>query len=131
MVDENKTEGQDREPRRRARRLQVRLEGRLLGRQTHAVTVVDISQTGCLVQCPASLDLGAILDLEVELGGEKLSAKVRVAEAALDGDAAAEAKPLFLTGLAFLGLPARAEVQLRRFLEDEARRRRGADAAPR
>ena len=131
MVDRIKTQGQDRGPRRRARRLKVRLEGRLAGRQSHAVTVVDISQSGCLVQCPASLDLGAILDLVVDLGVEKLSAKVRVAEAALDGDAAAPATPLFLTGLEFLGLPARAEVQLRRFLDDEARRRRGADTAPR
>lgn len=131
MADETKTEGQDRGPRRRARRLRVELVGRLVGRQTHAVTIVDISQTGCLVQCSTSLDMGVILDLELALGAEKLSAKVRVAEAALDGDATAEGTPLFLTGLEFLGLPARAEAQLRRFLQDEARRRRGADAASR
>jgi len=131
MADQVKTEGEGHGPRRRARRLPVRLEGRLAGRQTHAVKVIDISQTGCLVQCSACLDMGAILDLEVDLGGDKLSAKVRVAEAALDGDAAAEAAPLFLTGLEFLGLPARDEVKLRRFLDDEARRRRGADAPSR
>ncbi len=127
MTDQVRSEGEEHGPRRRARRLQVQLAGRLAGRQAHPVRVIDISQTGCLVQCPASLDMGAILDLEVEVGAEKISAKVRVAAAALDGDAA-EATPLFLTGLEFLGLAARDSAKLRCFLDDEARRRRGADA---
>jgi len=131
MANENQTDGQAGGPRRRAPRLKVRLPGRLTGRQTRAVTVVDISQSGCLVQCPAALDLGAILDLEVDLGSEKVLAKVQVAEASLDGDAEAEGPALFLTGLKFLGLLARAEAQLRRFLHDEARRRRSADPTPR
>jgi hypothetical protein len=131
MVKESQTEGQDRGSRRRAPRLKVSLPGRLAGRQTHAVTIVDISQSGCLIQCPAALDLGSILDLAVDLGGGTVSVKVQVAEASLDGDAGAEGPAVFLTGLEFLGLSARAEAQLRRFLGDEARRRRGADSAPR
>ena len=53
---------------------------------------MDLSLTGCLVQCGALLDHGAILDLAIEVGGAPLEAKVKVAESYVDG-AAPEAAP--------------------------------------
>ena len=105
----------------------MRLDGRLSGRVAHPVTVVDLSLTGCLVQCGALLDHGAILDLAMEIGGAPLSAKVKVAEACVDG-AATEAAPRYLAGLEFLGLTPQSADRLRRFLDDERRRRQRADA---
>lgn len=113
--------------RRRAPRLPMRLAGRLTGRVAHPVTVVDLSLTGCLVQCGALLDHGAILDLAMEIGGPPLDAKVKVAESYVDG-AALEAEPRYLAGLEFLGLPPQAADRLRRFLDAERRRRQRADA---
>jgi len=113
--------------RRRAPRLPMRLAGRLTGRVAHPVTVVDLSLTGCLVQCGALLDHGAILDLAMEIGGKPLDAKVKVAESYVDG-AAPEAEPRYLAGLEFLGLPPQAADRLRRFLDEERRRRQRADA---
>ena len=105
----------------------MRLAGRLAGRVTHPITVLDLSLTGCLVQCGALLDHGAILDLEMEVGGSPLHAKVKVAESYVDG-AAPEAAPRYLAGLEFLGLPPQAADRLRRFLDEERRRRQRADA---
>jgi hypothetical protein len=116
--------------RRRAPRVRVERPGRLTGRAPHPVTVMDLSLTGCLVRCVALLDAGAVLDLAIDLEDGPLTAKVRVAEASVDGTAAADG-PGCLAGLEFLGLPARAETRLRRFLDEERRRRRSADAAPR
>ena len=114
--------------RRRAPRLATRLPGRLNGRVPRPVTVVDLSVTGCLVQCGSLLDHGAILDLDLDVAGEPLFARVRVAEAYVDGAAPAAG---YLAGLEFLGLPPRGAERLRRFLDDERRRRRNADAQPR
>lgn len=114
--------------RRRAPRVPTHLEGVLTGRVSRPVSVVDMSVTGCLVRCDAALDRGAILDLRVSLGDEALGCKVRVSEASLDGAAVDGPSPRFLVGLAFLGLSAREESRLRRFL-DEQRRRGGADAS--
>jgi hypothetical protein len=105
----------------------IRLAGRLAGRSARDVTVVDLSLSGCLVQCETLLDHGAILDLRVELAPEPLTAKVEVTEASLDGAASAES-PRYLAGLRFLALPVKEEARLMRFLDDE-RRRRSADAA--
>ena len=116
--------------RRRAPRLSVDRPGRLSGRHPRAVTVLDLSVSGCLVRCGSLLDTGAILDLEVTLDDGPLSVKVRVAEASVDGAGNAD-PPGCLAGLEFLGLPAREDTRLRRFLEDERRRRRSADASPR
>lgn len=102
----------------------MRLEGSLAGRAVRAVTVLDLSVSGCLVQCDARLDPGAILDLSLQLEDGPLSAKVRVMEASLDGEAAAGEPQRCLAGLEFLGLPAREEGRLRRLLEVERRRRR-------
>ena len=113
--------------RRRAPRLPMRLAGRLAGRVAHPVTVLDLSVTGCLVQCGALLDHGAILDLAMEIGGTELEARVKVAEAYVDGTAP-EAAPQYLAGLEFLGLTPQAADRLRRFLDDERRRRQRADA---
>jgi hypothetical protein len=113
--------------RRRAPRLAMRLAGRLDGRVAHPVVVVDLSLTGCLVQCGALLDHGAILDLAMEIGGAPLGAKVKVAESYVDG-AAPESAPRYLAGLEFLGLPPQAADRLRRFLDEERRRRQRADA---
>jgi PilZ domain-containing protein len=105
----------------------MRLDGRLSGRVAHPVTVLDLSVTGCLVQCGALLDHGAILDLAIEIGGASLDAKVKVAESYVDG-AAPEGAPQYLAGLEFLGLPPQASDRLRRFLDEERRRRQRADA---
>ena len=113
--------------RRRAPRLPIRVAGRLTGRVAHPVTVVDLSLTGCLVQCGSLLDHGAILDLAMEIGGPPVDAKVKVAESYVDG-AAPEAAPRYLAGLEFLGLPPQAADRLRRFLDEERRRRQRADA---
>ena len=113
--------------RRRAPRLPIHLEGSLSGRAPRPVTVVDVSLTGCLVQCGALLDPGAILDLQFALDPDPLAAKVRVAESYLDGAAPAAAAQRFLAGLEFLALPPREATRLRRFLDEERRRRRSAD----
>ncbi len=112
--------------RRRSPRVEIRLEGSLCGRSTRGVTVVDLSLSGCLVQCDALLDHGAILDLRMDLDREPFTAKVQVSEASLDGSASA-APPRYLAGLRFLSLPVQEESRLMRFL-DEERRRRSADA---
>src|SRR5712691_7838730 len=88
---------------RRAPRLAVELPGALVSRRSRAVTVVDLSFT----------------------------AKVRVTESYLDGSAGSTASPRYLAGLAFLGLQAQEEARLRRFLDEERRRRRGADTPSR
>ena len=113
--------------RRRAPRLPIHLEGSLSGRAPRPVTVVDVSLTGCLVQCGSLLDPGAILDLKFALDPDTLAAKVRVAESYVDGAAASPGPQRFLAGLEFLSLPAREATRLRRFLDEERRRRRSAD----
>ena len=114
--------------RRRAPRLSVERAGRLKGRLPHAITVIDLSHTGCLVRCGTLLKSGAILDFEMDLDDGPLSTKVRVADASVDGAASAEAGQ---AGLEFMGLPPREDARLRRFLDEERRRRRSADASPR
>jgi len=116
--------------RRRAPRLAIQLEGRLASRVPHPVTVVDLSVTGCLVRCDALLDHGAILDLELRLGEDPLGTRVRVADAYLDGSRTEGETGRYLAGLEFLGLPPREAAHLRRFLDDERRRRQRADACP-
>jgi hypothetical protein len=94
------------------------------------VTVLDLSATGCLVRCDNLLDAGAILDLQVDLepgGAEPFVAKVRVAGSSLDGAVTDGGR--VLAGLEFVGLPARDDVRLRRFLEEERRRRRADSPA--
>jgi hypothetical protein len=115
--------------RRRAPRLPIERDGLLSGRQARPVKVLDLSGSGCLVRCDALLDAGAILDLELRLEKEPLRAKVRVTNACLDGAVVPGEPPRFLAGLEFLSLSAREQAALRRFLEDERRRRRSADAA--
>jgi PilZ domain-containing protein len=117
--------------RRRAPRLSVDRPGSLKGRLPRAVTVIDLSLTGCLVRCDTLLVHGAILDLDVMLDDGPLPMKVRVVESSLDGAAGPEAGPGCLAGLEFLGLPPREDARLRRFLDEEKRRRRSADASPR
>ena len=117
-------------PRRRAPRLSMRLDGRLRGRVAHPVTVVDLSVTGCLAECGTLLDPGAILDLAMDIGAPALEARVKVAESYVDGTAP-ETAPRFLAGLEFLGLTPHAADRLRRFLDEERRRRQRADAPAR
>ena len=105
----------------------MRLAGRLVGRTALPVVVVDMSVTGCLVQCGALLDKGAILGLAVEIGGPVLDARIKVAESYVDGSAPDDA-PRYLAGVEFLGLMPHAADRLRRFLDEERRRRLGADA---
>lgn len=116
-------------PRRRAPRMSTRIEGSLEGRASRDVTVLDLSLTGCLVQCDALLDHGAILDLHLRLDQEPLTAKVRVAESYLDGAAPPDDVQRYLAGFRFLSLSVQEEARLRRFLEEE-RRRRSAHAPP-
>jgi hypothetical protein len=99
----------------------VDIKGLLTGRSAWNVCIVDLSLSGCLVQCPVALDHDAIVDMELEIGTEKLGIKARVVYASVDGTALPEEKR-HLIGLEFLGLPAREEADLRRFLEDELRR---------
>ena len=115
--------------RRRAPRLEVRLEGSLKGRTERHVSLVDLSVSGCLVRCGSALDHGAILDLHLRLDEDDFAVKVQVTESSLDGASASDGPARYLAGLSFLGVPAREEARLRRFLEDE-RRRRSADASP-
>jgi hypothetical protein len=128
LVAKNLMAGRD-ASRRRTLRLPVERDGSLSGRQPRPVKLLDLSASGCLVRCDALLDPGAILDLELRLDAEPLNAKVRVTNSCLDGDAPSGLPPRFLAGLEFLSLSAREEAALRRFLEDERRRRRSADAA--
>lgn len=116
--------------RRRTLRLPVHRAGSLSGRQPRPIELLDLSPSGCLVRCDALLDAGRILDLELQLD-DPLRAKVRVTNACQDGSVAAGQAARFLAGLEFLGLSAREQAALRRFLEDERRRRRSADAAAR
>jgi hypothetical protein len=89
---------------------------------------VDVSLTGCLVRCSTLLDQGAIFDLRAALGDEPFVAKVRVTSASLDG-APPEGDASYLAGLEFLSLSALEGARLRRFVEQERQRRRGADPA--
>ncbi len=116
---------------RRAPRLAVELPGDLVSRRSRAVTVVDLSLTGCLVRCEALLDADQVLDLRTTLGAAPFTAKVRVTESYVDGSTGSGASPRYLAGLAFLGLQNQEEARLRRFLEEERRRRRGADPSSR
>jgi len=116
---------------RRAPRLAVQLPGALVSRRSRVVTVVDLSLTGCLVRCDDALDADQVMDLRTELGSAPFTAKVRVTESYLDGSAGSGSPPRYLAGLAFLGLQAQEEARLRRFLDEERRRRRGADTPSR
>jgi PilZ domain len=127
VVAKNTMAGWD-SSRRRAPRLPIDREGSLSGRRPRPVKVLNLSPSGCLVQCDALLDPGVILDLEVRLETEPLSAKVRVTNSCVDGSAPAGQPPRYFAGMEFLSLSAREQAGLRRFLEDERRRRRSADA---
>ncbi len=111
---------------RREPRLAVDLPATLGGRVPRPARVVDLSLVGCLVRSPAALDDGAVVDLHLELPDGLLRTKARVAEGSIDGDSPPESGPQFLTGLEFFGLAAADEVRLRRFVEGESRRRKGA-----
>ncbi len=111
---------------RRSPRLGVQMDAALLGRSRRGVKVVELSLTGCLVLCDAALDRGTILDMELEMGAERVAVKVRVSQSSLAGGEAAT-QSRYLAGLEFLALPARDETRLRRFLEEQ-RRRKSADA---
>jgi c-di-GMP-binding flagellar brake protein YcgR len=115
--------------RRRSPRIDIKLEGTLRGRKRRPVAVVDLSGTGCLVQCDNLLDHGAILDLDLPLDEKPFTARVRVTEAYVDGTIAPSEAARYLAGLEFIGLPAGEEERLRRFL-DQARRRRPGAGAP-
>jgi len=116
---------------RRAPRLAVELPGTLVSRRSRAVTIVDLSLTGCLVRCEDPLDANQVLDLTTALGTLPFTAKVRVTESYVDGSTGSGAAPRYLAGLAFLGLQAQEGARLRRFLDEERRRRRGADTPAR
>jgi len=114
---------------RRSRRVPTRLEGALLGRSRRGITVVELSPTGCLAQCSAAPDRGAILDLEIDMEGQAFAAKVRVSQSSVEGGSPPGGPPMYLAGLEFLALTAEAEARLHRFLDDQ-RRRKGADTLP-
>ena len=116
--------------RRREPRLAIEIAASLSGRTPRPVTVIDLSLSGCLVRCDALLDQGAILDLRMPLEDQPLEAKVKVAEAFVDGDTLQAGAPRFLAGLEFLGLPGGQQARLRRFLDGERRRRSARTPAP-
>jgi c-di-GMP-binding flagellar brake protein YcgR len=113
--------GRKRRSDRRFARISTSLPGVLLGRAPREVEVLDLSRGGCLVRSPGGLEPGAIADVRLALGAFELEAKVRVREASVDGEAG-EGR-VYLLGLEFMGLSARAEEGLRAFLESESRRR--------
>jgi hypothetical protein len=112
--------------RRGAPRRRIDLTGSLEGRSRKAITVVDLSLSGCLVRGSALLDRGTILDLRLDLSTRPIEVKVRVTGSSVEGESMASGSPQYLTGLEFLGLPASAAARLRRFLAPERRRRGGA-----
>jgi len=114
---------------RRSNRVPVDLPAALVGRSRYDVRLVDLSLTGCLVRGEARLDEGAIIDLELALGGQLVNVKVRVASACVDGTALDSEAAAFLVGLTFLDLTTAEQASLRAFLERERRCR--ADSAPR
>lgn len=113
---------------RRAPRLAVELEGSLVGRVAHPVRLVDISAVGVLLSCEALLEPGCILDLHLVLQQEPFLAKVRVIDSSVDGSAGPEREPRALVALDFVSVSAQDQTRLRRFLEDERKRRRSADS---
>ena len=115
---------------RRGRRVAVDLPATLGGRHARPVRVVDLSVVGCLVRTDTSLVTGAVVDLRVELPDGSLRTKARVAAASIDGDSLPGPSRHFLAGLDFLALGAADAVRLRAFLDDEAKRRRGAHTPP-
>jgi hypothetical protein len=106
---------------RRTARVRVDLSGRVTAHTHWTVGIVDLSLGGCLVQCPAALDGGAIIDVHVEIPGQRLNLKGRVVHSSLDGDSLEDHR--YLVGLEFMGVPAREERDLRLYLEHEGRRR--------
>jgi hypothetical protein len=115
---------------RREPRVPVDLAASLSGRSPRPARVIDVSRLGCLLRCEAPLDGGAVVDLDFELPDGRLRTKARVAGASLDGDSPPDGRPLFLAGLEFLGLAAADDLRLRRFIDAEAKRRRGAHTSP-
>jgi hypothetical protein len=113
---------------RRAPRLAVELTGSLVGRVEHPVRVVDLSAVGVLLSCEALLEPGCILDLHMVLQAEPFVAKVRVIDSSVDGSAVSEGAPRALVALDFVSVSAQDQTRLRRFLEDERKRRRSADS---
>jgi hypothetical protein len=113
--------GKKDDPTRRSPRVPVGIQGVLVGRSSWDVSILDLSLNGCLVQCPEKLDRGAIVDVHVPVGHQKLEIKGRVVHASVDGAALPQAR-LYLVGVEFLALPAVEEQDLRRFLESELRR---------
>jgi hypothetical protein len=115
---------------RRGRRVPVDLPATLEGRSARPARVADLSLLGCLVRTAASLVAGAVVDLRIELPDGALRTKARVAGASVDGDSLPGPSKHFLAGLEFLALGPADELRLRAFLDNEARRRRGAHTPP-
>jgi hypothetical protein len=93
------------------------------------VRVVDASLVGCLLSSDASLDVGAVVDLRVDLPDGPVRVKALVAQCSVDGTSLS-GPTRYLAGLEFLGLAATDEPRLRSFLELAARRSRGAGETP-
>ena len=130
MTAERWRSGEDKRERRRPR-LPVDLAATVGGRDPHEARVIDLSPVGCLVRCPAALDPGAVVNLDVELpDGRRLHAKARVIEASIDGDSLPSGGHRFLAGVEFLDISATDEILLQAFVAAETKRRRGAHAAP-
>ena len=91
---------------RRTPRVPARWEGVVVGREEHAVRLVDLSVGGCLVSVDARLAPGALHDLRLRLDDGPLTAQVRVAETSVDGSSLDSDAPRYLSGLQFVALPA-------------------------
>jgi len=111
---------------RRAPRIPVDLRGWLSHRSSWDVAVLDLSVSGCLLQSATALDSGTIVDVGVDVGVRRLTAKARVIDVSLDG-ASLPAAMRYLVGLQFLGLPPREETELRHFLDEEVRRQQARE----
>jgi hypothetical protein len=111
---------------RRAPRVPVDLRGSVSHRGSWDVSVLDLSLGGCLLQTPGGFDSGTIVDVGVDVGARRLTAKARVVDVSLDG-ASLPSTMRYLVGLQFLGLPARDESELRHFLAEEVRRQQARE----
>jgi hypothetical protein len=102
---------------RRTRRQQTRLTGSILERDGSIdVTVIDLSQRGCLVRMARPLSRCRVVDV-VFSEARQIHAKARVVDCSQDGDSSAECGASYLAGLEFLTLSAEDADLLRRLLD--------------
>jgi c-di-GMP-binding flagellar brake protein YcgR len=101
---------------RREPRVTTRLSGEILGRSAQAVSVFDLSRSGCLVGTDKCLAADAVIDVRFQLEDGDLLAKARVVESSIDGATLQDGRTSYLSGLRFLDLKPHDEQRLLRYL---------------